>query len=96
MTDDPDPRGLIAEAYRVPGIREAECRSVFLGWVLGLPEGADVPALARELLARPESAPGHPMTVVLQNATLAAGQPRRRGGRSRVSGAAPPPPPPER
>jgi hypothetical protein len=91
VTADPDPRGLIAEAYRIEGIGEAECRSIFLDWALGLAEGADVAALARALLARPETDAGHPMTAVLQSATRAPGRPRRRGGRSRVSGEVPRP-----
>jgi hypothetical protein len=95
MTADPDPRGLIAEAYRVPGIGDAECRSIFLGWVLGLPEGTDVAAHSRTLLTRPWIEPDHPMTAVLRSATEGAGAPRRRGGRSRVSGAAKRPPPRE-
>jgi hypothetical protein len=33
-----DPRGLIYEAYRME-IGPAECRSIFLDWALGLPEG---------------------------------------------------------
>jgi hypothetical protein len=92
VTADPDPRGLIGEAYRVQGIGAAECRSIFLDWVLGLPQGADAAALSRALLARPEAIPGHPMTTVLESATRSSDPPRRRGGRSRLSGAAPRPP----
>jgi hypothetical protein len=90
---EPDPRGLIAEAYRMPDLDEAECRSIFLDWVLGQPEGSDVAALAAILLEKPDAAPGHPMSAVLRSATSEAGSPpRRRGGRSRVSAPNPPPP----
>lgn len=91
--DDADPRGLIAEAYRIDGIGEAECRTIFLDWALGLPAEADVPRLARAMLERAEARPDHPMTRVLRSATEATGRPRRRGGRGRVSGAGQPPPP---
>jgi len=36
-----DARGLIRESYRIDGIGAAECRSIFLDWALGLPDGAD-------------------------------------------------------
>lgn len=91
MEGDPDPRGLIAEAYRLDHPTEAECRSIFLDWVLGLPQGADVPALSTQMLER-LGAPDHPMTDVLREATADAVAPRRRGGRNRVSGEARQPP----
>ena len=34
-----DPRGLILEAYRMD-LGPEDCRTVFLDWALGLPEGA--------------------------------------------------------
>ena len=82
-SDDPmDARGLIREAYRIEGIGAAECRSIFLDWVLGLPEGT-APSIAIEaMLARyADAAPGHPMTVVLREGLAAQAIPRRRGGR---------------
>ena len=30
--DAADPKRLVAEAYRIEGITEAECRSIFLDW----------------------------------------------------------------
>ena len=86
MTADPDPRGVIAEAFRMSDLGEAECRSIFLDWVLGLPDEADVAGRARALLARHEAPADHPMTPVLQSASSDAGPPRRRGGRRRISG----------
>lgn len=84
---DPDPRRLIAEAYRLDAATEAECRSIFLDWVLGLPEGADVAALSAVL--QRADVPDHPMSKVLREAQDGASAPRRRGGRARLSGPAP-------
>lgn len=93
MTGNPDPRGVIAEAFAMPGVGEAECRSIFLDWVLGLPEGAEVPLLAQRLLAQHDRQPDHPMAGVLRAAMSDAATPRRRGGRARLSGRAPLPRP---
>ncbi len=73
------------------GIEEAECRSIFLDWVLGLPEGSDVAAESCAILARAPSE-DHPMTRILREATATAENPRRRGGRRRLSGAGRRPP----
>ena len=40
-----DPKGLIADAYRIDGIDKAECRSIFLDWALSL-SGDTGPALS--------------------------------------------------
>jgi hypothetical protein len=80
---DPDPRGLIAEAYGMEDISVAECRSIFLDWALGQPQDADIPALARVLLAR-FRAPRHPMTALLSETAGGTPRPRRRGGRARL------------
>ena len=75
-----DPRGLIAEAYRIEGIGPAECRSIFLDWALGAGEAG--PEQLRALLARygPEH-PHHPMTAVLEEGLgRAPSEPLRRGG----------------
>ena len=47
--DTLDPKGLIAEAYRIEGIGEGECRSIFLDWALSLPEGQEVAAALEAL-----------------------------------------------
>ena len=39
--DPLDPKGLIRESYRIEGITEGECRSVFLDWALSLPDPPD-------------------------------------------------------
>lgn len=81
MTDqsrDPDdPRGMIREAYRIEGITEPECRSIFLDWAMFL----DVPVAeaAGRLLAR-HGQVGHPMDEILTQAADAPSAPRRRGG----------------
>lgn len=77
-----DTKALIREAYRIDGITEAECRTIFLDWVLGLPDGQDACDAVQALLARHYDAPAdHPMTKVLRQSLQAAPAPRRRGGR---------------
>ena len=79
--DAADPKGLIAERFRIDGITEAECRSIFLDWALSLP--ADMPAneAAARLLALHQGRPrDHPMCNVLREALVASPAPRRRGG----------------
>lgn len=79
--DPHDPKGLMREAYAIPGITEPECRSIFLDWALSLPAGADALPSVRALLER-HGGEGHPMTRVLRAALAAPGTPRRRGGRA--------------
>ncbi|REC57045.1 hypothetical protein DRV84_08095 [Rhodosalinus sediminis] len=84
MTAEPDPKGLIREAYRIEGITEAECRSIFFDWALALPEGAAPRAAIEALLARHADAPeDHPMTRVLREGLAESATPRRRGGARR-------------
>lgn len=75
-----DPKNLVLEAYRIQGITEPECRSIFLDWALSLPQGSDVRAALSALLERHRDAPGHPMTGVLRAGLSSAEPPRRRGG----------------
>ena len=81
--ENPDPRDLIGEAYRMEGLSPDECRSIFLDWLLGLPAGTDTAAMARILLGRHMPAgEGHPMTAILREAAVETGQAAvRRGGR---------------
>lgn len=81
-SDEPDdPKGLIREAYRIEGISEPQCRSIFMDWALSLPGGQEPgPAIAR-LLER-HGAPGHPMTAVLRAGLEPGPVARRRGGRA--------------
>ncbi|MCI4661492.1 MAG: hypothetical protein MRY63_06665 [Neomegalonema sp.] len=74
-----DPRGLIADAYRIEGIGAPDCRSIFLDWALGLPDGTDMEAARSALHARyGAQAPEHPMSKV-----LAESPPARKGRRRR-------------
>ncbi|MGC9419237.1 MAG: hypothetical protein ACP5EN_09745 [Rhodovulum sp.] len=76
-----DPKWLIREAYRIEGIGEGECRSIFLDWALSLPEGVETkPALKRLLAEYAGPAPDHPMTDVLRAGLDDQPEPRRRGG----------------
>lgn len=77
MRDPVDPKGLIAEAYKIDGISEPECRSIFLDWALSV-EG-DMRMALDSLLAR-APAQEHPMTQVLRSGQTEAAAPRRRGG----------------
>ncbi len=78
-----DPKGLIYEAYRIDGITEAECRTIFLDWALNVPPDRDLTECARELYeeygirnAR------HPMTRIISDGTQKTEPPRRKGGRN--------------
>ncbi len=79
--DPIDAKGLIRESYRIEGIGEPECRSIFLDWAISVPVGVDSSDWVRALLARygPDNA-DHPMTRVLQQALAPATRPTRRGG----------------
>lgn len=83
--DDPaDPRGLIYESFRIDGIKEPECRSIFLDWAIGVPIDQDSTAMVRKLLGRfGAEYPEHPMTNVLKDAL---NPPVRRGRRGGASG----------
>lgn len=85
MTDDTvfDPKGLIREAFAIEGIGAPECRSIFLDWALGVPEGRDTQDEVRALLAhyRPLGTADHPMVQTLAAALDNAEPARRRGGR---------------
>jgi hypothetical protein len=79
---DIDPRGLIYESYRIDGITEGECRSIFLDWALF--EDHEMPQKERiEKLFTHYSAfnDAHPMSAVLHLALQDSPTPKRRGGR---------------
>ncbi|MBZ4021866.1 hypothetical protein CKO11_05250 [Rhodobacter sp. TJ_12] len=78
-----DPKGLIRESYRIEGISDAECRSIFTDWALSLPMGADQAAAMRTVMAAYAGAPDHPMTALLtEGLSRAQPKPARRGGRA--------------
>ena len=74
-----DPKGLIREAYRIEGIDDSQCRSIFLDWALSLPVNADNKTAITALLEI-YGTDGHPMTAVLQDGLTATDKPKRRGG----------------
>lgn len=77
-----DPKGLIYEAFRIDGITDAECRSIFLDWALSLPEGTNQRAALVALCE--DTPPGHPMTILLTQARdqQPVSSRGRRGGRA--------------
>ena len=80
-----DPRGLIFESYRIDGITQEECRSIFFDWAMSMPMGDDMVAHLNGFIAAygPDN-PDHPMTDVLREGLARANQPTgRRGGRAR-------------
>ena len=82
-----DPRELILEAYRIEGIGEPDCRTIFFDWALGLPDGRDMSKDANALLTHYGARhPDHPMTRVLAEANRPAQPPPRRSRRKRWSG----------
>ena len=75
-----DPKGLIRESYRIEGIGQAECRSIFVDWALSLPDGVDTAQALAALLAA-YGADDHPMTSVLREGLIRPTAPAgRRGG----------------
>ena len=79
--DSTDPKALIAESYRIEGITEPECRSIFLDWALSVDAAGGHVALIEALLARHcGTHPDHPMTAVLQEGLGWQARSGRRGG----------------
>lgn len=86
--DEADPKGLVRESYRIDGISDGECRSIFIDWALSLQPGVEVAEALRAVLAEYALAePEHPMSRVLTQALAAPEPPRRRGGRAARLGA---------
>ena len=82
-SEEADPKGLVRESYRIEGITDGECRSIFVDWALSLPVGADMRDAIRVVLASyGVAAPDHPMTAVMTAGLADAPEPRRRGGRA--------------
>lgn len=77
-----DPRGVIADSYKIEGISAPECRSIFLDWALEPRAPAEMRQAAKALAAQYADFPAHPMTAILQEATVElTTAPKRRGGR---------------
>ena len=80
--DPADPKGLIREAFRIDGITEAECRSIFVDWALSV-DGDDPRSMIEHLLEKHGAEPAdHPMRAVLSEGLTAPPRARRRGGRA--------------
>jgi hypothetical protein len=79
--DEIDRIGLIKESYRIEGISEPECRSIFLDWALKLPDGIDQHQAIKALLAVYGDQADHPMTQVLTAGLDRPTHLGRRGGR---------------
>ena len=81
MSTELDPKGLIREAYRIEGIEEAECRSIFVDWALSLPGEIDAQqAVSEHYSVYGARYPDHPMTSVLREGLSAPARPVRCGG----------------
>jgi hypothetical protein len=81
IKDDIDPRGLIAESYRIEGITPGECRSIFLDWALSAPDGDVAKGQIAALIDRHALEPAdHPMNTVLKDALAPVARKGRRGG----------------
>jgi hypothetical protein len=76
-----DPKGLVRESYRIDGIGEAECRSIFLDWAISLAPGTDTRRALKRVIAEYGGAADHPMTAVLKAGLDAPTATGRRGGR---------------
>ena len=79
-----DPRGLLYEAYQIDGISLADCKTIFLDWVLGLDYNIDqIKAVSSALKEYEDDNPKHPMTTVLRDGIELQGKSRKRlGGRN--------------
>jgi len=78
-----DAVGLIREAYRIDGITDAECRSIFVDWALRLPSELNAQEAITALLKTYEAGQeAHPMTLVLKEGLTKSERPKRRGGRA--------------
>ncbi|GGO24020.1 hypothetical protein GCM10010991_01930 [Gemmobacter aquaticus] len=87
QAEQADPKGLIRESYAIEGISDAECRSIFIDWAIGLPVGIDNTMALQALLDRYGSQSDHPMTQVLTEALKTPPPTGRRGGRAGRLGA---------
>jgi len=85
-----DAAGLIRESYRIEGFSASQCRSIFMDWLLKLPQSVPPREAIAQLLVRHASVHAdHPMTTVLRAGLDPSARPVRRGGhRARTRGAA--------
>ena len=63
---DYDPKKLISESFKIHGITDVECRSIFFGWVLDSNNCFDINEALKILYQKYSlDYPKHPMTKVL-------------------------------
>ena len=63
---DYDPKKLISESFKINGISDVECRSIFFGWVLDSNNCFDMNEALKILYQKYSlDYPKHPMTKVL-------------------------------
>lgn len=73
-----DPRGLISDAYRIDGISLEECRSIFLDWAIGVPDGENVIEHISLIYAQYSAQfTKHPMTSILYDGINLEVEPRQ-------------------
>lgn len=77
-----DPRGLIYEAYRME-VGPQDCRTIFLDWALGRPDGATEDEIQALLDRYGMAQPDHPMTDVLREGLKRMDSPPKRSGGAR-------------
>lgn len=80
--DPLDPRGLIRDAFDMRDIGEADCRSIFFDWALGLPPQVDPAVAIPALLTRHAEQADHPMRRVLEEGLRPTDRPRPRRRRA--------------
>lgn len=78
-----DPRGLFDDSFRIKGVTERECRSIFLDWAIGVPAEQDARSWVKLIHAYYRTRfPLHPMTKILAEGLGKATNARGRGRRT--------------
>jgi hypothetical protein len=80
--DPLDPKGLMRESFRIEGITEPECRSIFVDWALRLEASAPRAAIEALLQRYADQPSDHPMLAVLREGLTDGPRAGRRGGRA--------------
>ena len=76
---DYDPKKLISESFKINGISDEECRSIFFGWVLDFDTRLDINLAIKTLHEKYSlSNPTHPMTSVLLEGLSGSCRAKRR------------------
>ena len=81
---DYDPKKLISESFKIHGITDVECRSIFFGWVLDSNNNFDINEALKILYQKYALYhPKHPMTKVLLEGLTKKNNKRKRKRTSR-------------